>query len=133
MIPQRQSIVAMVGIVSDRQACIHCGWHRLQLLFLFWPGVTRVANHCDRTSLGLVLLLCRPNGAAPHQSRRAPPHRGDLKPVLFYCRKASLRRCFASVGSFASETSPILSGNSRETWRMYLSCFMYRSQNEHMR
>ncbi|SRR6266496_3880612 len=46
--------------------------------FYFEPGVTRVANHCDRTSLGLILLLCRPNGAAPHQSTRAPPHRGDL-------------------------------------------------------
>jgi hypothetical protein len=38
-----------------------------------------------------------------------------------------------SEGSFASETSPIFSGNSRATCRMYLSCSMYRWQKEHMR
>src|SRR4029453_818450 len=50
-----------------------------------------------------------------------------------YCRSADLIRAFASAGNDTSDTSPIFSGNSRETWRMYLSCFMYRLQNEHMR
>src|SRR2546429_133444 len=52
------------------------------------PGATLVANCRDRASLGLVLLLCRPNGATPHQSTRASPHRGDLN--QFYLTAAAL-------------------------------------------
>lgn len=48
-------------------------------------------------------------------------------------RSDSFIRSLTSEGRFASETSPIFSGNSRATCRMYLSCSMYRWQKEHMR
>src|SRR5437660_12729773 len=41
----------------------------------------RATNRDNSASSCFVLLLCRPNGATPHQSTRAPRHRRDLEAV----------------------------------------------------
>ena len=48
---------------------------------------------------------------------------GANAPGYSYCRSAAFIRSLAPSGSDASETSPIFSGKSRATVRMYLSCF----------
>jgi hypothetical protein len=50
-------------------------------------ATSRATNHYDSASSCFVPLLCRPNGATPHQSTRAPRHRRDLE-RLSHCRSA---------------------------------------------
>ena len=83
------------------------------------PGAIRATNHDSSASSCFAPLLCRPNGATPHQSTRASPHRGDLdqfnllsqcffKALLCFCRERCLRDFADFFGKLARDFAHVI-------------------------
>ena len=81
-------------------------------------ATSRATNHDDSASSCFVPLLCRPNGATPHQSTRAPRHRGGLnsfillpqcffKALLCFCRERCVRDLADFFGKLAGDFAHI--------------------------